>query len=92
MLHTDAQALAGLPKAAFDQVAHAQFAADLRRVDNPTLVGEAGTAGDHENGAHARQRRRDVVADPVDKSVLTAWTSCRLCPCWAHGREAPVPV
>jgi hypothetical protein len=61
---------AGLAQAAFEHVAHAQLAAHLLHVDRAALVGEARVARDHEQPAHARQRRDDVLHHPVDEVVL----------------------
>jgi hypothetical protein len=61
--------------AAFQQVAHAQFAADLADVDGLALVGEAGVAGDHEQCGNARESRGDVFGDAVSEVLLLAITT-----------------
>ena len=47
----DAHAVAGLAHAAFEHIAHAEFAADLLHIDRLALVGEARIAGDDEEPA-----------------------------------------
>ena len=66
----DAHPVRRLAHAAFQHVAHAQFAADLPHVDRAALVGEAGVARDDEQPAHARQRRDDVLHHAVGEVLL----------------------
>ena len=47
-LCADANPVAGFAQAAFEHIAHTEFAPDLFHVDGPAFVGEAGVAGDHE--------------------------------------------
>lgn len=47
-LRGDANAIAGLPHAAFEYVAHAEIAADFAHVDRFALVAERGVARDDE--------------------------------------------
>ena len=56
--------------AAFQHVAHAEFAPDLPDVDRPALVGERGIARDHEQRLEARQRGDDVLHHAVGKIFL----------------------
>src|SRR5438105_2308839 len=55
-LSSDAHAVAGLADAAFEHVAHAQFARDLLQVDGAALVRKTRIARDHEATATARSR------------------------------------
>ncbi|MDE5444447.1 hypothetical protein GWG65_23965 [Bradyrhizobium sp. CSA207] len=47
-LRSDADPIAGLAHAAFEHIAHAEFASDLLHIDRSTLVGEGGVPGDDE--------------------------------------------
>ena len=69
-LSGNAHAVRRLADAAFQHVAHAQFAADLLHIDRPALVGEARIARDDEQPADARQGRDDVLDDAVGEIVL----------------------
>src|SRR6266403_2643021 len=66
-VHPDADTLAGPLDAAFEDVAHAEFAADLLHVDRSALVCEGRIAGDDEEAARSEehtselQSRRDLV-------------------------------
>jgi hypothetical protein len=62
--------LAAAPHAAFDHVAHAELAADLRDVDRRAAKHEGGVAGDDEQQAEARQLGDDVLGDAVGEVVL----------------------
>ena len=66
----DAQPAAGLAQAAFEDVAHAQFAAGLLHVDRAALVGEGRVAGDDEQPFDPRQAGDDVLDDAVDEIFL----------------------
>jgi hypothetical protein len=57
---------------AFEDIAHAQFFADLLDRDVLALEGERGVARDHEAIAYARQIGREVLRDAVGKIIL-AW-------------------
>src|SRR5690242_19636591 len=61
----DADAVAGLADAAFDDILDPQAPRDLRNVDALVTEGEGGVAGDHEEGAEARQLRDDVLGYAV---------------------------
>jgi len=61
---------AGLADAALEHVADAQLAADLLHVDGTPLVGEAGIAGDHEEGAHPAERGDDVLDQAIGEIFL----------------------
>src|SRR5262249_18034806 len=69
-LRRDAHAVGRLARAAFEHVANAELATDLPYIYGMTLVGEARVAGDHEQVAKARQRRGDILDDPVGEIVL----------------------
>ena len=66
----DANAIAGLPDAAFQHITHAEFASDLLDIDGFALVGEARIAGDHEQRLEARQRGDDVLDHAVGEILL----------------------
>ena len=66
----DADAVAGLAHAAFEHVAHAQFARDLLDIDRLALVDEARIARDHEQFLEARQRSDDVFDHAVGEIFL----------------------
>ena len=57
---------------AFEDIAHAQFLADLLGVDVLALEGEGGVARDHEAVADAREVGREVLRDAVGEIIL-AW-------------------
>ena len=69
-LSGDTDAARGLSDAALEDVAHAEFAADLLHVDRPALVGEARVAGDDEDPLDARQAGDDVFDHAVGEVVL----------------------
>jgi hypothetical protein len=56
--------------AAFDDVAHAQFLADLFYIDCLALVVERRVAGDDREGAPAGQHRDDVLGDSIGEEFL----------------------
>ena len=62
--------LADAAHAAFEHVAHAEFAPDLLRVDRLALVGEGGVAGDDEAVGEMREVGGQVVGDAVGEIVL----------------------
>ena len=66
----DAHSVPGLAHAAFEHIAHAQFAPDLLHIDGPALVGEARIARDHEQPAHARQGGDDLLDHAVGEIFL----------------------
>ena len=69
-LRGHANPLAAPAHAAFQHVAHAEFAPDLLHVDRIALVGEAGIAGDDEQRTAAGQFGDDVVGDAVREILL----------------------
>jgi hypothetical protein len=68
-LREDPQPVARLLDRSFHHVAHAQFAAHLRKVHGPALVGETGGRGDDEEPRHPRKRRDDLRHDTVDEEI-----------------------
>ncbi len=66
----DANAIGGPSHAAFEHVAHAEFAPDLLQIDCAALVGEGGVARDDEQRGVARQSGDDVFGDPVGDELL----------------------
>jgi len=60
----------GFAHAAFEHVAHAQFARDLLHVHGLALVGEGGVAGDDEEPRQPRDRCRDLLDHAVDEILL----------------------
>ena len=69
-LRGDAQAIARLAHAAFQHIAHAEFAPDLPDVDGPALVDEARIARDHEQPFDPRQAGDDVLDHAVGEIFL----------------------
>lgn len=66
----DAHAAAHLAHAAFQHVAHAEFAPDLLHIHRAALVGEARVPRDDEQPADARQAGDDVLDHAVGEIVL----------------------
>jgi hypothetical protein len=66
----DAQPVVGLARASFEDVSHAELAADLPYVDRAALVGEGRIARDDEQSRKARERRDDVLDHAVGKVVV----------------------
>ncbi len=66
----DADSARRSANAAFQHIAHAEFAADLLQVDGAALVCKAGIARDDEQPADARQSEDDVLHHPVSEIVL----------------------
>ncbi len=69
-LDVDPHFLAGTLDAAFDDIAHAELAADLARVDLLALVGKGGVAGDHHAALDPRQVGGQIVGDAVGEIFL----------------------
>ena len=69
-LRGDPHAVAGLAQAAFEDIAHAELAADLLQVDGPALVSEGRVAGDDMEPLKPRQAGDDVLDDAVDEIFL----------------------
>ena len=74
-LRRDPDAAAAAAHAAFDHVAHAEFARHLLDVHGAAFVSEAGIARDHEQRAAARKLRDDVVGDAVREVFLVRITA-----------------
>ena len=71
---------------AFENIAHAQFFADLLGVDVLALEGEGGVARDHEAVADARQIGGEVLGDAISKIIL-AWIAREVPERQHHDRE-----
>jgi len=67
-----ANAIAGAADAAFQYIAHAEFAACEARVDRFTLKSETGIAGNDNEPAQFRQVSQDVFGDAVTEIFLGA--------------------
>jgi len=55
---------------AFEDIADAQFLADLLGVDVLTLKGEGGVARDDKRIAYARKLGREVLSDTIGEIIL----------------------
>ena len=66
--HPDA--VAGAAHAALEQIAHAEFARGLTRIDRPALVDEARAARDDREGAEAAERRDQILDHAVGDELL----------------------
>ena len=51
----------GLPDRSFEHISHAELAAGLLHIDDPTLIGEAQIARDNHQPADARERGNDLL-------------------------------
>jgi len=69
-LGVDAQFAIRPPDAAFEDIAHAQLAADLLGVDCFVPISERRVARDHKAVGDARQIRRHILCDAVGKVLL----------------------
>src|SRR5260370_1481347 len=69
-LHAHPYPVLGTPHATFHDVAHAQFAPYLSRVDCLAPVAEGGAAADHEATRPLRQIGRQVVGEPIREIFL----------------------
>ena len=69
-LRGDADMVAILAHGALDDIADAEFLADLLQVHRLALVDEGGVAGDHIEPAQLRQRGDDVLADAFGEIFL----------------------
>ena len=69
-LDVHAQPVADLAHAPFGHISNVKLPAGLLGVDRLAPVGEAGMAGDHEQGPEPRQFGDDVLRDPVGKVIL----------------------
>jgi hypothetical protein len=61
---------AGFAHRAFEDITHAEFAADLLHVDGLTLVRKRRVAGDDKQPADARERSDDLLDHAVGKIFL----------------------
>ena len=73
----DANAVAAPPYAAFEHVAHPQFAPDLADIGCFALVLEAGVAGDDEQLGEPGQLGDYVFDDAVDQ-ILLLWIGAQV--------------
>src|SRR5262249_40654422 len=73
---------------AFEQVAHAQFAAHLLNVHGPALVREARIAGDHKQPAETRQSGSDFLNHPIGK-VFLLWIAAHVLE-WQNSNRRPI--
>src|SRR5215831_4775022 len=69
-LAANAHAIARFSNAAFEYVAHSQFAGNLPHIDGTTLVSKTRITGDHEQPLQARNCRRDLFDNAADEIVL----------------------
>ena len=69
-LADDAQTVAGLAHASFQDIAYAELAPNLTHVDRSPFVGEGRVARDHEQGLAARQAGDDFLDQAVDEILL----------------------
>jgi Tetratricopeptide repeat len=69
-LHRDPHPIADLAHTAFEDIAHAEVAADLPYVDRLALVGEGRIASDDEQPARFRQQGDDVFANAAGEIFL----------------------
>jgi hypothetical protein len=69
-LRVDFHRLASATHAAFEQIAYAEFATDLFRIDVFALVSERRISGDDEAIGYARKVSRQIVRDGVDEIFL----------------------
>lgn len=74
-LGSDANPIIGSTDAAFEHVAHAQFATDLLHINRTAFVSEARIASDYEQLPKARQGRDDLLNHPVSKILLLPVTA-----------------
>src|ERR1700751_1814961 len=56
--------------AAFEDIAHAELAADLAGIDGLSLISESGVARDHEDTGTAREVGRERLGNAVGESVV----------------------
>jgi len=69
-LRGDAHPVPALADRAFEDIADAEFAADLLHVDRLALVGEGRIPGDDEEPANTGEGRNDLLDHPVDEIFL----------------------
>jgi hypothetical protein len=69
-LRVDFNRLASATHTAFEQIAYAEFATDLFRIDGFALVSERRISGDDEAIGYARKVSRQIVRDGVDEIFL----------------------
>src|SRR6516162_8155301 len=69
-LHVDVHAIAGLLDTAFEYMAHAQLARDLRQILRRTAVARSGSTRDYAKPADPRQRGDDFVLNTLCKKCV----------------------
>ena len=69
-LRADAHPVPSFANRTFEDIAHAQFAADLFHIDRLALVGEARIAGDDEEPSDPRQRGDDFLDHAIGEILL----------------------
>ena len=69
-LRGDADLVTRPAGAPFQHIAHAQFAANLLRVDRLILIGERSVAGDHKHVRDPREISRQILGDTVGEILL----------------------
>src|SRR6516165_10899905 len=82
-LTADANAVAGLPQAALDHVAHPELAGDLLRVGSLALVTKACISSDDGEPACTRQLGDHILGNTVEKELGLGITAEVLK--WQHG-------
>lgn len=71
-LGVDAHPVAGALDAAFDDIAHGQFAADLFGAFRLHAVGQGALGRDHEHAPHAREIGRQILGHRIGEILLVA--------------------
>src|SRR5580700_3237161 len=69
-LRIESHPLARVLYAAFEDVSHAELAADLAGMDRFALIGKAGAARDHEDTRTTRQISCQRFGDAIDKRIV----------------------
>jgi hypothetical protein len=70
-LRVESDPFARVLHAAFEDVSHAELAADLAGVDRFALIGKSRVARDRENARAPREIRRQRFGDAVDKGIVS---------------------
>ena len=87
-LRRDAHFVAGAPNAALQDVADAELAGHVAHIHRAALVGKGRVAGDDGEGPEARQRRDDLLDQPVGEEALLGIAAEILERQHGHGRRA----
>ena len=74
-LHVDPKPVDAALHAAFQDIAHVEFAPYLSEVEIFTLIGEGGVAADHEGAGDAGKISREALGYPVGEIVLIGTTA-----------------